>query len=91
MVAIPAPAAVERDDEAVAALEFGERLGAALLAQHRVGEFAANLVGDRRAQQEIAEIRGQGREHLVREVVGDGAVVTAEIAHHPVRVVALAQ
>ena len=53
-------AAVERDDEAVAPLELGERLGAALLAEHRVGELAAHLVDGRRAHEEVAEIRRAG-------------------------------
>ena len=91
MAAVPLTPGIERDQEAVAPLEIGEDLPAAVRVEQRVDELPAQLVRDRGAHEEVAEVVGQGAENLACEVVGDCAVVACEVADDAARIVGLAQ
>ena len=70
MAAVPLTPGIERDQEAVAPLEIGEDLPAAVRVEQRVNELPAQLVRDRGAHEEVAEVVGSALETLACEVVG---------------------
>ena len=71
VVAVPLTAAVERDDEQVAAVEVREPRGRAVAAHHGVAQGAGHPPQDRGLQQEAALLRLDPVEHLGRQVVAD--------------------
>ena len=75
MVAVPAAAVVEVDDEDVAPLQRFEHRLTALVAGDRVAQRAAQRVEDRLLQQELADTRGLALQHLLDQVVDDVAIV----------------
>jgi hypothetical protein len=86
VVAIPALVAVDRREEHAGAVQVGERAGAVGAVGQDVGELAAQLVDDARAQEEAARLRALEGEDLAGQVVGDRVVVAGELAQEPVRV-----
>ena len=86
VVAEPAPAPVEADDQRALVLEVPERPPAVVPARERVRELAADAVDDARPQQELTDLGGLQREHLLGQVVADRAVVAGELGQEPLRV-----
>ena len=78
VVAVPAPVAVERDDEQVAAIELGEADAGPLAADHRVAQRPGHALEDRGAHQEAALLGGDAVEDLGGQVVADLAVVAGQ-------------
>ena len=69
----PVAAVVERDDEQLLALGPAEQLGGVGPAGDGGGQVGAELVEDRRAAQDEAQVVGQRREDLVPQVVDEVA------------------
>ena len=86
VVAEPAPAPVEADDQRALVLEVLERPPAVVPARERVRQLTADAVDDARPQQEVADLRGLQREHLLGQVVADRAVVAGELGEEAIRV-----
>jgi hypothetical protein len=81
VVAVPRPAAVQRDQEAVGSLERFEHARRVASFEHRVAQAAAHPVQDRCAREEAHLIGRQPREQLEPQVVGHEAVLAAEGLH----------
>ncbi|WP_200803932.1 hypothetical protein [Pseudonocardia thermophila] len=64
---------------------------AARLPAHRGREIAAEPVADRRGEQEVEQVLGQGVEHVLGEVVADGVMPPGEAADERAGIVAVAQ
>ena len=86
VVAEPAPAPVEADDQRALVLEVPERPPAVVPARERVRQLTADAVDHARPQQELADLRGLQREHLLGQVVADRAVVAGELGEEAIRV-----
>ncbi len=87
VVAEPALVAVDRRQEDPGAVEVGEHAPAVVVLGQRVGELAADLLGDARAQQEAARLGRLQREDLAAQVVGDRVVVAGELGEEGLGVV----
>ena len=85
VVAVPLAVRVERDEEAVAALQLPQPLGGVGAAEHRVAERCAEASEHRGLEQEAAGVPVERVEHLAGEVVGDVPVVAVERAHAGLR------
>ena len=81
----PAPVLQPRDQE-VRMLERCESRARIGLFEHAVAEVGSELAEDRRTQQESPRRLVEGAENLVVQVVGDEAMIAAELTHRVVRV-----
>ena len=87
VVAEPPLVAVDRRQEDPGAVEVGEHPPAVVALGQRVGELAADLFRDARAQQEAARLGRLQREDLAAQVVGDRVVVAGELGEEGLGVV----
>ena len=91
VVAMPGAALVERRREHAAVLQSRQHRVAVRRPGERVGELGAQRVDDRRAQQEVAQLRWLAREHLADEVVADRGVGAGEVLDEVARLGMLLQ
>src|SRR5688500_7718718 len=91
VVAVPGSSRIERDQEQVPALDPLQQPGRALSVSDRIAERAAELIQDRRPEQEVTQLAGLSSQHFAREVVDDVSFVTGEGIDEPAGVLATAQ
>ena len=78
VVAIPAPSAIERDQERVGPLQVPQHLVRSCRLEDRIAERAAHLIEHRRPPKEALGLLRQLHHGLAIEVVGDVPVVTRD-------------
>jgi hypothetical protein len=86
VVAEPRAPDVERGHEHVGALELVQDALGARTARQRVGQWAADALEYRRAQQQVAHLGRLPLEHLGQQIARDRALGTAELADEGLRV-----
>ena len=79
VIAVPLALAVERDHEAVRALEPLELICRSCRLEHRIAQRAAHALQHRRVLEEARLLRRQPGQELEAEVVGDEAVVAGDV------------
>ena len=81
------PASVlQTGDQEVRVLERRESRARVGLFEHAVAELGSELAEDRRTQQEQPRRLVEGAENLVVQVIGDEAMIAAELTHRVMRV-----
>ena len=80
MIAVPAPAAVQGDDEQIAAVQVGELGGGPVGADHGVAEGPGHAVEDRGLKQEAPLLRCHSIEDLRGQVLADLLAVAGQRA-----------
>ena len=83
---MPRAALVERRREHAAVLQSRQHRVAVRRPGERVGELGAQRVDDRRAQQEVAQLRWLAGQHLADQVVADRRVGAGEVLDEGARV-----
>ena len=91
VIAEPAGPVLDGAHEPGGRREALERLGPSRLAGDGLGERAAEVVGDRRAQQEPPLLGREQLEHLGGQEVADHAIVPGEVGDERLRVLAALQ
>jgi hypothetical protein len=86
VVAKPRTPHIERGHEHVGAFELVQDPLRPRAAGQRVGQWAADALEHRRAQQQVAHLGGLPLEHLGHEIAGDRALGAAELAHERFRI-----
>ena len=80
-------AALETEQEHVGLLELGEPRRRIRAPEHVIAELHGEAAQDRHAEQERAAVGIKRGEHLLAEVLGDVAMIAAELEHGPTLII----
>jgi hypothetical protein len=91
VVAVPLPAGIQSDQEHVRARELREHFGRVLATENRVAQLGREPSQHRGAQQEVPGLRGERRQDLIGQIVGDVPSAPSERPHTLIGVLEVAK